>query len=241
MSGLLLGLLIIKKEYDKHELDKQSFYNLITYSMIGIIFGARLGHCLFYDFSYYIHNPLEIILPVQFTPNFKIVGFKGLASHGGGIGLLMALFLFSKKYKVNFLGLLDMFAVATPITGMFIRIGNFFNSEIIGTSSDIFWSVTFLRIDNIPRHPAQLYEAFFYFLIFLILFAIKRNIGKLKEGILLGCLLILLFSARFIIEFFKINQSYFEEGLFLNMGQILSIPYIILGFLILIFLHYKKA
>jgi len=153
----------------------------------------------------------------------------------------MALFLFSKKYKVNFLGLLDMFAVATPITGMFIRIGNFFNSEIIGTSSDIFWSVTFLRIDNIPRHPAQLYEAFFYFLIFLILFAIKRNIGKLKEGILLGCLLILLFSARFIIEFFKINQSYFEEGLFLNMGQILSIPYIILGFLILIFLHYKKA
>ena len=240
IAGIFAGFMIIKSEFSKQNFDDNSLYNLLTYSMLGIILGARLGHCLFYDFTYYIQHPLQIVLPVRFAPQFEITGFKGLASHGGGIGLLLAIILFSIRKKISILKLLDMFAIAVPVTAMFIRIGNFFNSEIIGKSSDLFWAVVFERVDNVPRHPAQLYEAFAYILIFGILMAIKKQKKYLVPGILFSLSIILLSSARFLIEFVKENQSSFESHLFINMGQILSIPYILLGAVLIVWLSRKK-
>lgn len=241
MVGIISGFLIIKSEFSKQNYDDNSLYKLITYSMFGIILGARLGHCFFYDFTYYSQYPLQILLPVRFVPQFKIIGFKGLASHGGGIGLLLAIFLFSIRNKISILKLLDMFALAAPVTAMFIRIGNFFNSEIIGKSSDVFWAVIFERVDNVPRHPAQLYEAFAYLLIFGVLILIKKQKNYLIPGILFSLSLILLSSARFIIEFVKENQSSFESHLIINMGQILSIPFILLGMVLLVLLSRKRS
>jgi phosphatidylglycerol---prolipoprotein diacylglyceryl transferase len=240
VAGIIAASLIIKSEFSKQNYDDSSFEKLFIYSMFGIVLGARLGHCLFYEFSYYSQHLLEIILPVRFTPQFEIIGYKGLASHGGGIGLLLAIFLFSISNKISFLKLLDMFSLAAPVTAIFIRIGNFFNSEIIGKSSDLFCAVIFERVDNVPRHPAQLYEAFAYLLIFVLLILIKKQKKYLVPGIPFSLFIILLFTVRFIIEFVKENQTSFESHLPINMGQILSIPYILLGIVLLIWLSRKR-
>lgn len=240
ITGMISGLFIIQHEYSRQNNNVKLFDKLFIYSIIGIVVGARLGHCLLYDFAYYSHHPLEIFLPVRFQPEFEIVGFRGLASHGGAIGLLLAIYLFSRNYKISFLQLLDIFALATPATGMFIRIGNFFNSEIIGKSSDLFWAVIFKRVDNTPRHPAQLYEAMAYLLIFVILIVLRKRKTNLRAGILFSLFLILLFSSRFMFEFIKENQSAFESNLIINMGQILSIPFILIGIILLVWLSRKK-
>jgi prolipoprotein diacylglyceryl transferase len=182
-----------------------------------------------------------MFLPIRFTPGFEIIGFSGLASHGGAIGILIVIIYFSRKYKIELLKLLDMFAIATPLAGMCIRVGNFFNSEIIGKETDGFYSVIFKRVDNIPRHPAQLYEALAYFCIFIILVIFKRQQISRKPGFILGLFLVLLFSVRFFIEFVKENQAAFEKGLFLNMGQLLSIPFILAGVILLVRVSKKNS
>jgi prolipoprotein diacylglyceryl transferase len=232
VTGLILTILTLKWIFKKEELSSENLDKLTMYSIIGLVVGMRLGHCLFYEPSYYLANPLEIILPVKFLEGggIQFTGFQGLASHGGVLGFLIALYFYSRKTRQSMIGTLDLIAVAAPLLGVFIRLGNFMNSEIIGIPTTNPLGVIFERVDNIPRHPAQLYEAFSYLIIFLIMiFLYKKMRHKNKKGFFFGLVLVLIFVARFLIEFVKENQVNFEDGMSLNMGQILSLPYIIVG------------
>ena len=191
--------------------------------IVGAIVGARLGHCLFYRPDYYLANPLEIIAFWK--------GFRGLASHGGAVGILFALYIFSRRHPNQpYLWLVDKVVGPTALGGFFIRMGNFMNSEILGVPTEGPWGVVFTRIDPFPRHPAQLYEAFSYLLIFFFLFGLYRKKGPdLPRGLLTGLFLALVFGARFLIEFVKERHAAFEAGLPLSMGQLLSIPVVLVG------------
>ncbi|WP_369752567.1 prolipoprotein diacylglyceryl transferase [Flavobacterium sp. WC2409] len=230
--GLLLSMYILKGIFRRENLKDSAHEALFIYGIVGIFVGARLGHCLFYDFEYYSKNLLEIILPIKKTLNgeYKFIGFAGLASHGGTVGLIISLYLYSKKYEMKYLKTLDLIAIVAPLGATFIRLANLMNSEMIGNPTSMPWAFIFKRVDNIPRHPAQLYEAISYFLIFIIVFTIykTKNI-KLGNGFLFGLTITLIFIMRILIEFIKINQVDFEKGMSLNMGQILSIPFVLLG------------
>lgn len=230
--GLLLCMYILKGIFKDENLKDSAHEALFVYGIIGIFVGARLGHCLFYDFDYYSKNLLEIILPIKKTLNgdYKFIGFAGLASHGGTVGLIISLYLYSKKHKIKYLKILDLIAIVAPIGAAFIRLANLMNSEMIGNPTTMPWAFVFKRVDNIPRHPAQLYEAVSYFIIFIIILSIYKikNI-KLGNGFYFGLAITLIYTMRILIEFVKINQVEFEEGMKLNMGQILSIPFIIIG------------
>lgn len=232
MLGILLCLYILSWIYKREEIPAKNLDTLAKYGILGIILGARLGHCLFYEPDYYLANPLEIILPVSFDTDggFTFVGYKGLASHGGGLGLIIALFLYSRKTGHSMLETIDLIAVVTALAGGFIRLANLMNSEIIGMPTSKPWAFVFERVDDLPRHPAQLYEAIAYFLIFGVMFYLYKNHRELlKNGFAFGLVLVLIFVARFIIEFFKENQVSFEDSMFFNMGQLLSLPYILIG------------
>ena len=235
-AGLLLGFYIVRNIYKKENVSLESLDSLLIYVIVGTVLGARLGHCFFYEASYFLQHPIEILLPIQkIEGTYQFVGFQGLASHGGTIGVLIAILLYCRKYKIKFLWILDRMAVAVPITAAFIRFGNFMNSEIYGKPTNGSWGVVFERDDLIPRHPTQLYEAFSYLLIFGILFFMFKS-EKMKQtsGIIFGSFLTLLFLARFVIEFFKENQEAFENNMLINMGQILSIPFILIGLTLII-------
>ena len=234
--GLMSAFVVVKRIYEKEGIPIENLENLSVYVFLGAFLGARLGHCLFYEPIYYLHHPLEILLPITFVNgSVKFIGFQGLASHGGTLGIMIAIIIYGKKTKTNILWILDRVAIASAITAMFIRIGNLMNSEIYGKPTNGDWGVVFQRDDMIPRHPTQVYEAFSYLVIFIIL-SLVYNSKKIKKhnGLIVGLLFVLLFTARFIIEFFKENQEHFEDTMALNMGQILSIPFIIAG-LVLIF------
>ncbi|MDY0990390.1 prolipoprotein diacylglyceryl transferase [Flavobacterium sp. CFBP9031] len=240
--GILLGFYIVRNIYKKENLSLDNLDTLLIYVIVGTVLGARLGHCFFYEPEYFLKHPIEILLPIQKIKGvYQFVGYQGLASHGGSIGVITAMILYCRKYKVQFLGLLDKMAVAVPVTGTFIRMGNFMNSEIYGKPTNGNWGVVFQKDDLIPRHPTQLYEAFAYLLIFGILFYMYKS-EKIRsaQGLIFGTFLTLLFTARFIIEFFKENQEAFENNMLINMGQILSVPFILIG-LGLIFWKTKKV
>lgn len=204
---------------------------LTIYMVVATIVGARLGHVLFYDPIHYFQNPHKIFM----------VWEGGLASHGGIIGILVALYLFTRKTNVSYLWALDRLAIVIALTCCMIRLGNLMNSEMIGIPTNLPWGFIFTRKDNIPRHPAQLYEAIHYFISFLVLFWVwYRQRNRMKNGFLASWGLIILFSLRFVDEFFKINQEQFEDGMILNMGQLLSIPFILTGIVILILNIGKK-
>lgn len=226
--GFVLAYQILKVEYKKAALDQQLLDTLTVYLVIATIVGARLAHCLFYDWSYYSNHLLEIFLPFRFEPEFQFTGFQGLASHGGIFAVAVATILYSLKHKVNALWIFDKLSIVGALTGACIRLGNLMNSEIVGTPTDVPWAFVFTRVDSLPRHPGQLYEALAYLSIFGLLFYLDRNNQK-KPGFIFGLFFILLFSARFIIEFVKADQSDFEANMFLNMGQLLSIPFILFG------------
>ncbi|SFF71348.1 MULTISPECIES: prolipoprotein diacylglyceryl transferase [Salegentibacter] len=242
MTGLFLGYFVVKHIYKKEKNPTEQLDSLLTYIVLGTIIGARLGHCLFYEPSYYLEHPIEMFLPIkEINGNYQFIGFQGLASHGGAIGVLLAIVLYCRKYNLKILWVLDRVAIATPITGAFIRFGNFMNSEIYGKPTSGTWGVVFQRDDLIPRHPTQLYEAFSYLVIFVILYAIyKTKTQNTANGVIFGLFLILLFLARFIIEFFKENQVAFENQMVLNMGQLLSIPFMLIGAIIIITVNRKK-
>lgn len=204
---------------------------LTVYMVVATIVGARLGHVLFYDPIHYFQNPHKILM----------VWEGGLASHGGIIGILIALYLFTRKTGINYLWILDRLAVVIALTCCMIRLGNLMNSEMIGIPTHLPWGFIFPSKDNIPRHPAQLYEAIHYFISFVIFFWIwNRQKSKMKNGFLTGWGLIIMFSFRFVDEFFKIDQVQFEDGMILNMGQLLSIPFILTGVILLTLKVYKK-
>lgn len=193
---------------------------LMAYALIGAIVGARLGHCLFYHPAYYLSNPIEIFL----------IWKGGLASHGGAIGLLVGLYLGRRFWRsIGVLQLLDYVAVAAALGSVFIRTANFLNSEIVGIPTSGSWGVIFTKIDQVARHPVQLYEAFAYFLAFIFLIPLFMRRHRPQTGEIFGWWLILVFSVRFILEFWKADQNLLDSALVISTGQWLSIPFILLG------------
>ncbi|MEM1136250.1 MAG: prolipoprotein diacylglyceryl transferase, partial [Bacteroidota bacterium] len=232
--GLLLSYQVMLKICIEEKQLQFGLDQLITYLILGIILGARFGHILFYDPVYYWQHPIEI-LPISLEPTLRFTGLSGLASHGGVLGAFIAFYLYNKKYPTNYFWLLDRLTIAASLLGGCIRLGNLMNSEIIGIPTSLPWAFIFLRIDELPRHPTQLYEAIFYLLIFTLLFILWKS-GKIRQnkGFLFGLGFLLIFTQRFLVEFVKENQVAFEKGLLLNMGQILSIPMICIGILMII-------
>lgn len=207
--------------YRREEKSLASLDKIFIYMVLGAVLGARLGHCLFYDPAYYLSNPIEILK----------IWEGGLASHGGAVGMLIAMYVYAKQTSdINFLWLLDRMTLVIALGAFFIRGGNFFNSEIIGIPTNIPWAIVFSRVDSLPRHPAQLYEAAVYLSLFiLLLFLYLKHREKLKPGFMMGLLMVIIFGSRFLIEFVKIPQEHFTPILNLNMGQWLSIPVVVLG------------
>jgi len=239
---MILSKIVFPKENRTiAELDKLTFY-----AFLGTLLGARIGHFLFYDPSYFITKPLEVFLPFSGLHGdgpIKFVGFQGLASHGGTLGIFVAFYFASKKTKINYLWILSRVAIIIPIAGACIRLGNLMNSEIYGHVTDLPWGMIFLRNgETLPKHPTQIYEALSYLAIFAVMMLYYQKSMKTKTTshfMLIGILLAPLFSARFLIEFVKENQEAFEDNMVLNMGQYLSIPFILFG-LFCIYLGYKK-
>ena len=230
--GLLGAYYIVKKLYSKAGVSEELFDPLFMYCFAGIVIGARLGHCLFYQPDYYLLHPVEMLLPIKNTAaGWVFSGYEGLASHGGVIGVITALLLYVRKTKLTMVWTLDNIAVAAPFFSAMVRIGNFMNSEIIGTETDLPWGVIFVQAnETVPHHPAQLYEAIAYFVIFLFgLLLYKKYKTRIGSGLFLGYCLFTIFTFRFFVEFIKENQVAFEDGMTLIMGQWLSIPLIIAG------------
>ncbi|MBV7440170.1 prolipoprotein diacylglyceryl transferase [Weeksellaceae bacterium TAE3-ERU29] len=259
LMAFVVGWFIMAKMFKKDGVSKELLDPLFMYSFFGAILGARLGEYLFYDPSAFIDKPLEVFLPIQHSPgdevffglikDYKFVGFQGLASHGATLGLIISSYLYTKKYlpRKNILWLLDRMAICAAIGGAFVRIGNFANSEIIGKPSDMPWAVLFERQslsygEIVPRHPAQLYEAISYIILFVILWHIyKKTNKKYQNGYILGLFFTILFTIRFIVEFFKESQGVEwvaqTLNIDLNNGQVLSIPFIIAGIFVM---YYSK-
>lgn len=232
--GMVAGYQVMSKIYKHEGLAQPDLDKLTIYVVLGAIIGARLGHIIFYDPVHYINNPIEI-LPVRVEPTFQFTGFAGLASHGGVSGALLALYMYSKRHKQDFLWILDRLTIAGALAGCFIRLGNLMNSEILGKPTEVPWAFLFVRVDDRPRHPAQLYEAVFYLLIAAILFLLwKSGKGDNRRGFLFGLGFALIFIQRFLIEFLKENQVGFEQTLPLNMGQVLSLPLVLVGAFIMV-------
>jgi prolipoprotein diacylglyceryl transferase len=232
VGGLILCIYILRWIFKRENIPSENLEKLSIYGMIGILAGARLGHCLFYEPSYYLSHPLEMILPITFPPDggVKFTGYQGLASHGGILGLLIALFFYSRKTKHSMIDTIDLIAVVAGLSFGFIRLGNFMNSEIIGIPTTLPWGVIFEKVDYIPRHPAQLYEAVSYLTIFATMMILyKKMRDRLKNGFFFGLGSVLYFTARFLIEFVKENQVGFEDKMTLNMGQLLSLPFTLVG------------
>ncbi len=222
-----LGFVIITKMFEREKLPEEWADKLFFYTIVGTVVGARLGHVVFYDWSYYSEHLVEI---------FK-VWKGGLASHGAAIGIISILYLYHKKVsKKTFLWVLDRIVVVVALSGFFIRMGNLMNSEIVGAPCDpnLPWAFRFLRLHPndalVPRHPSQIYEATFYLGVFILLSYLywKKNFGQ-KDGALFGLFMLLVFGFRMIIETIKADQEEFEADMILNMGQLLSIPFVILG------------
>ena len=230
--AFLSGYFIMTQIYRREGRSLENLSNLFAYLFFGAIIGARLGHVLLYQPDYYLVHPSEILM----------IWHGGLASHGGFAGVMIAIFLYLKRYRdMNFLQLADRLAIPCLFAASLIRIGNFFNSESLGTPSNLPWAIVFASVDNIPRHPAMLYEAATYFLAFCALYVAYWKTAVIQfHGRILGITLVICFLARFMIEFVKENQAPFEERLVLNMGQLLSIPFIVAG-AYLIYLSCKKA
>ncbi|KIM10026.1 MAG: diacylglyceryl transferase [Sulfurovum sp. FS08-3] len=229
--GFIVGLKIMEAIFKAEDKNIDDIDKGLIYVMIGTVVGARLGHCLFYDPAYYLSHPLEILM----------IHKGGLASHGGAMGVLLGLYLFAKAQKYSYLWLLDRIVIPTALVGAFIRIGNLFNSEIIGDETTLPWAIIFARVDMLPRHPTQLYEALAYVVIFAILFTLyKKQATQLKIGVMFGLYMVLTFGARFMIEFVKTQQASYTLDLALNTGQLLSIPFIILG-LYMMFVYKKSS
>ncbi|MDU1891441.1 MAG: prolipoprotein diacylglyceryl transferase [Dysgonomonas sp.] len=236
-TGVLLTTLVVRRMYRKENLSEQWFDSLFMYIIIGLIAGARLGHCLFYDPVYYLSNPLSMLK----------VWEGGLSSHGGAIGMTIAIWLYSVRItKKSMIWALDRLIVGVAIGATFIRLGNLMNSEIYGGPTQLPWGFNFVRDQRwhlpltqggsgeLPCHPTQLYEALIYLAIFgLGLYLFYKTNAKTKQGLILGVSLIGIFLSRFCIEYIKNIQEPFEVEMIanygINMGQLLSIPFFLWG------------
>ncbi len=223
-AAFLIGFQIMRRIYDREGRPPEELDRLFLHMLVGIVIGARLGHCLFYDPLYYLAHPADI---------FKIWE-GGLSSHGGAAGILASLLLFTRGPGPGFLWLADRIVMPLALGAAFIRVGNFMNSEIVGTPTAGSWGVVFERVDMLPRHPVQLYESAAYGAVFAVLLLMYgRHGGRLRAGMLTGTFLSLVFSARFALEFFKTPQAAYEAAYAISVGQLLSIPFIVAGFLLI--------
>lgn len=231
-SGFVFGYFIMGDMFKREKIPAKQLDTITTYMVVGTVLGARLGHCLFYEPDYYLSNPIEILK----------VWKGGLASHGAAIGILIALWLFARKVKKPYIWILDRIVVVVALAGFFIRMGNLMNSEIYGIETSLPWGFIFERWgETVPKHPTQIYEGLSYLIIFGILYRWYLTKWKsIKQGVLFGFFLVVLFSMRFLIEFIKEPQVGFEENMALNMGQILSIPFILGGIYFLLFFGRKQ-
>ena len=240
--GLALAYFVVKRLYKEQKIKDELFDPLFIYCFFGILIGARLGHCLFYqpqDFLTSWQGIVEMLLPIHIGNNgswwgetfgFFPTGYAGLASHGGTLGLMIALWLYVRKTKLSIWTVLDNIAIATGTTACFIRLGNLMNSEIIGKITDVPWAFIFERVDAVPRHPGQLYEAIAYAILFFIMWYLHKKMPeKIGTGWYFGFCLTYIFTFRFFIEYTKEIQEAFEASLPIDMGQILSIPFIAIG------------
>lgn len=239
-----LGWYLMKKVYDNEGIPVEKLDSIFIYAVVSTLIGARLGHFIFYDPQIFLSDPLSVFLPFEFNPKFRFTGFAGLASHGAAIGVIVAMYLYSKKViHKPLLWVLDRVVIPVASGAIFVRIGNFMNSEIIGEPTGSDFGVVFQQLgENSPRHPAQLYEAFGYIFVFSALwYSYWKTDKKNKPGYLFGLFLVALWSVRFIVEFYKKSQGGFESSLgTFSTGQWLSIPFVIIG-LYYMFRPIKKA
>jgi phosphatidylglycerol:prolipoprotein diacylglycerol transferase len=225
LLGFSIGYAIIRWMCQIEKKKFEELEGLLVYVMAGTMIGARLGHVLFYAPGYYLSHPLEILK----------IWEGGLASHGGTLGVILGVWLYSRRYpQFTFMWMLDRLSIPTAMVASFIRIGNLMNSEIIGRPTDVPWSFVFLRIDNIPRHPGQLYESIAYFTLFIFTMTLYRLKPIRPPGFFIGIMLIWIFLSRIFLEHFKENQEAFEKGMFWNMGQLLSVPFVLAGIFLLV-------
>jgi len=233
VMGFYIGYMIVEKMWKRENLNTQWLDPLLWYTMAGTVIGARIGHCLFYDPVYYLSNPFEMIK----------VWEGGLASHGGVLGIIVAIYFYSKKVShKSMLWTFDKLVVPTGLVSAMIRFGNLMNHEVYGNPTDLPWGFRFIKnlyawrhhgaepIFTVPSHPTQLYEAACYVMTFILCMWLyfKKDAWK-KEGLIFGIFMICIFTSRFFIEFLKEIQEQFEEGMALNMGQLLSIPFVLMG------------
>jgi len=224
-AAFFFGYLILLRIFKHEKLPVKLLDQLATYMVISTIVGARLGHVLFYEPAYYFSHPLQILE----------IWNGGLASHGAAVGILVGLYLFARKNNMPYFWVLDRIVIVVALAGFFIRMGNLMNSEIFGKPTTLPWAFIFESFDNIPRHPTQIYEGMSYLAIFaFLLWYYWHKDGKPKPGFLFGMFLILVFTVRFFIEFVKMPQVGFESNMTLNMGQLLSIPFVLAGLYIVL-------
>ena len=220
VGSFFLGLMLLQWVYKREGKDPSVLDNLLIYVMVGAVIGARLMHCFAYEPDFYLSHPLEILK----------VWKGGLASHGGLLGVLIALYVFSKKYNESYMWLISRIAMPGALTAAFVRFGNLFNSEILGLPTDKPWAIIFPRVDMIPRHPVQLYEAFAYLALLLILVTVYKKVKpSFATKILPGIFLTYMFIVRFLLEYTKTRQADYTTSLPFTTGQMLSIPFIIIG------------
>ena len=239
LLAFYIGFQILKKIYIKEKKNVALLDPFLVHMVLGTIIGARLGEVFFYNWEYFQNNLLEIFLPIKLNDSgVDFIGFRGLSSHGATVGIIISIFIYKIRYKYDsVLWIFDRLVIAVAIGGMFVRIGNFFNSEIVGKFTNSDFGVVFLnRGDSLPRHPAQLYEAFGYLILFVLLVIIyNKSKLSLKKGFIFGFFLITLFTIRFVVEYVKESQGGIEKTLgIISTGQWLSIPFIIIGILLMI-------
>ncbi len=239
LLAFYIGFQILKKIYIIEKKNVALLDPFLVHMVLGTIIGARLGEVFFYNWEYFQNNLLEIFLPIKLNDSgVDFIGFRGLSSHGATVGIIISIFIYKIRYKYDsVLWIFDRLVIAVAIGGMFVRIGNFFNSEIVGKFTNSDFGVVFLnRGDSLPRHPAQLYEAFGYLILFILLVLIyNKSKLSLKKGFIFGFFLLTLFTIRFVVEYVKESQGGIEQTLgIISTGQWLSIPFIIIGILLMI-------
>ena len=245
MLAFIIGWYLMKRIYRNENETDQKLDSLFIYSVLGIMIGARVGHVIFYQAELITQDPLSIFLPFKFSGGFEFTGFRGLASHGAAIGMIISMYLYNKKIlKRSVVWILDRVVVPVALGAVFVRIGNFFNSEMVGHPYDGPFAITFKQLppnmEIVPRHPGQLYEAFGYVFVFIILYYLYWKTKKRNQlGYLFGLFLVLLMTVRLFVENFKVEQvEGRDDWIFtLNTGQALSIPFILIG---LYFMFYYK-
>ncbi|MCQ2095230.1 MAG: prolipoprotein diacylglyceryl transferase [Bacteroidaceae bacterium] len=240
--GLLGAYIIVRKLYRGQGIPDEKYDPLFIYCFIGVLAGARLGHCLFYEPGYFLGSGkglIEMILPIRFAQaswDWHFTGYAGLASHGGAIGIFIATILYVHMNHIKFMTVMDNICISVPFAAGCIRLGNLMNSEIIGSPTELPWGFIFHTNEALvngqltARHPSQLYESIAYFVIFALVLWMYRNKREcVGTGFYFGIVLLCIFVFRFFVEFIKLEQVEFEQGMLLDMGQLLSIPFIIVG------------